>query len=119
MRGLIVGLALIGAFACGDGSPGRVVGEVLAGPTCPVEREGEPCDPKPLVGAAVIVTDEDGSDVAETTTGPLGRFEITIRPGTWQVTARSDEAMSCEGIEVIVTAGGETEITIPCDTGIR
>jgi hypothetical protein len=115
---MVMAVLLLVSSAC-SGEPGRIEGTVTAGPTCPVEREGEPCEDRPVSGASVIVSDEDGKDVAEATTDQDGRFSITIKPGTWNVTARTEKAMSCDGQLVEVTEADDAEVDISCDTGIR
>ncbi|MDH3307607.1 MAG: hypothetical protein OEO77_08845 [Acidimicrobiia bacterium] len=98
---------------------GRLDGQVLAGPTCPVERPGEVCEPAPVTGSVVftegdrvVVTielDTTGSYTAELPTGP---FFVTIDVG-------DTPFPRCEPVYILVVEGDNEPLDIMCDTGIR
>ncbi len=99
-------------------------GQVLLGPTCPVEAEGQPCEDSPATDVAVTVHEPSGSDpttpgeaVADGRTGDDGRFRIDLDPGDYLVTAEA--GMYCEPVPVAVVAGEYAEVDVHCDTGIR
>lgn len=98
--------------------PTGVRGVVLAGPTCPVQREGDTsCDDQPIP-ARIKVT--QGTRVVNAgVSGDDGRFALVVRPGRYTVAASSERAMSCADQDVTVPDGGWADITVRCDTGIR
>ena len=111
--------------ACGNtaapaGPLGSVLGTALQGPTCPVERPGDPaCAPRPVVGTvefrqtnrvvATAAIDSAGAFVAEL---PPGSYTVTVNVGTNQFPA-------CAPTELRVTAAMTTTVAVACDTGIR
>jgi Carboxypeptidase regulatory-like domain len=136
----LVGLLAVaagGSLACGgDGTPsaspvatvastavpatsGRLVGVVLAGPTCPVERADKPCPPRP-VDAAIEVTNPAGGVVASTRTNAAGRYHITLPAGPYTVVASTGAGLPmCQPVTATVAPGRRTRADITCDTGIR
>ncbi len=116
---LVVG-ACANKTGTGSGSTG-IQGEVVIGPTCPVEIAGSPCPPAPL--AAKITVKRDGNVVATLKTGSDGRFRIPLEPGTYTIEA---EALKPNPIQfmhplppVTVRQDGFTGVTISFDSGIR
>ncbi|HZQ84549.1 MAG TPA: hypothetical protein VFA83_06915 [Acidimicrobiales bacterium] len=100
------------------GSTG-VRGVVTAGPTCPVQREGDPsCDDKP-VPAHLVLQRGDGSTAASGDAGGDGQFFIAAGAGSYTLTATSPNAMRCASQPVSVTSGHVTDVHVSCDTGIR
>ena len=104
----------------GGGTPSGVRGVVTAGPVCPVERiPPDPnCADRPIE-ARVLVTHGGGGVVASGSSGSDGSFEIRVAPGHYEVTATTKFAMRCDSVAVDVAAGAFTDVTVPCDTGIR
>ena len=108
-------LALIVTLvACGGGSASSAVieGVVLAGPQCPVVQQDEPCPDEPIPA-------EVTAGRYSVRAGADGRFTLEVAPGTYEVTATSEHAMSCDPQHVSLAADGTTSITISCDTGVR
>jgi hypothetical protein len=134
----LVAVAAGGSLACGgDETPGaspgstvastavpaaaagRLVGVVLAGPTCPVERADKPCPPRP-VDAAIEVTNPAGGVVASTRTNAAGRYHITLPAGPYRVVASTGAGLPmCQPVTATVAPGRRTRADITCDTGIR
>lgn len=101
-----------------------VTGVVHLGPQCPVESPDDPCEDQPAAAVTVIVAEQlpgeayaAGAEVARTTTGADGSFTVELEPGEYVVTAEA--GMSCELMDVRVSAGSYADMDIPCDTGIR
>jgi hypothetical protein len=95
----------------------EISGRVVAGPTCPVEREDSPCPDRPVSGARVDIR---GSDYHESTaTNSQGRFSADAPSGTYRVTASSPSVFGCSEETVTVVEGRVTHVTVSCDTGIR
>jgi hypothetical protein len=96
-----------------------VYGLVSAGPTCPVERAGQPCPPRP-VAAAVDARDADGQIVASTRTDNAGRYALMLSPGTYTLVVDTGSSLPrCPSDSVVITAGPPLHSDISCDTGIR
>jgi hypothetical protein len=111
--------------AIGEPTPDSGVrGTVMLGPLCPVEVAGAPtpCPNQPVNGF-VIASDDEG-EVARVRTDVIGRFEMSLDPGTYTVVAELDND---EGAgpptpvpqTVVVTRGSFTEVNLEVDTGIR
>ena len=99
-----------------------VTGTVLAGPTCPVARPGDPaCAPQP-VAARVRFEDATGRAVATATSGADGGFRARVPSGTYTVVAgASTGGQLPRGIPatVSVPATGIDGLQVAMDTGIR
>ena len=125
MRCVIVGAAVSLIVGCGtpspqSGSDGRVSGHVLAGPTCPVERPGDPgCRPKPVQGTVQFAQGEHVVRSVRIDAG--GAFATGIPAGMYTVTVDTggNTFPVCAPVEVEVHADAEAVAEISCDTGIR
>jgi hypothetical protein len=123
---VLVAVAVLLA-ACGPGpspvaSPvGAISGTAHAGPTCPVERPGDPaCAPRPLAGATILIRDATGSDVATIITDAAGRFRVAVPPGVYTVIGQPVEGlMGNPGPVDIEVAEGDVTVELSYDTGIR
>lgn len=124
----IVVIVLIGAAvgACGLGplqGQGTLTGDVVAGPTCPVERVDNPCPPKPVPNREIQVLDTTGTIVASTKTDASGHFSLVLAPGDYQVNVPYTPGQI--GISQVtkgnvrVVANQSVYIKIELDTGIR
>lgn len=120
---LVSALLLAG---CGSGTgtapdvTGRVTGHALAGPTCPVERPGQPgCEPAPVKG--VVELAQGDRVVSSATLDADGSYAVEVPVGSYQVTVDvgGGPFPMCEPLDVEVTADGEVVADISCDTGIR
>jgi hypothetical protein len=96
-----------------------VDGYVTAGPTCPVERPGQPCPPRPLV-VTVQALDPSGRQVGAATSDAAGRYLIALPPGRYTLTAAGSSPLPrCPPTMVTIGADAATRADINCDTGIR
>jgi carboxypeptidase family protein len=96
-----------------------VYGVVSAGPTCPVERAGQPCPPRPL-SATVTATNTSTGTVASSHSDSLGRYTLPLPPGTYTVTATTGSAVPrCSPTTATVASGRAARADVTCDTGIR
>jgi hypothetical protein len=124
MRRLLAPLAaalvlLVGCDRHAADAPSAAIrGNVVAGPTCPVQREGSPCPPRPWTGS-VEATDEDGRSYSATTTND-GSFSLSVPPGSYTVVAVTGSGLP-RGVPQTVTlsTGAQQTITLVVDTGIR
>ena len=99
-----------------------VVGRVLAGPSCPVERPGDPaCAGRPVVGAKLHFDLADGTEGGFLTTDASGWYRMSLEPGDYVLTAEPVEGlMGTPGpIPFTVRDGAQTVLDVPYDTGIR
>ena len=111
----------------GELPPGSsvVVGLVTAGPVCPVERDppDPACAPRPVEGAVLVVTDATGREVARTTSGADGRYEIRLQPGAFEMAPQPVDGLigTPEPIPLHVSGPGEVpqRVDVGYDTGIR
>ena len=123
---VLVAVAVLLA-ACGPGpspvaSPvGGISGIALAGPTCPVERPGDPaCAPRPVAGATILIRDATGADVATIVTDAAGRFQVALPPGVYTVVGQPVEGLMGNPAPLDVeVAEGDVTIELSYDTGIR
>jgi Carboxypeptidase regulatory-like domain len=95
-----------------------IVGLVHRGPSCPVEQEAVPCPPRPTE-ANVEIRRPDGTLVATVRSGPDGRFRVPLAPGLYVLQAIPEEFGISKPVEVRVTEGDVTDVTVTIDTGVR
>ncbi len=97
-------------------------GWAVAGPTCPVERPGDPnCARRMVDGATLVVNDGGGAEVARFTTDGSGLFRVALPPGEYTVQASPVQGlMGTPGPATVeVQAAAETWLELAYDTGIR
>lgn len=100
------------------GGRGTIQGTVTAGPTCPVERVGQPCPPVPVVSR--VEARLGGASVASSQTSATGAFSMAVPPGTYTVVViGSGPFPRCPETPAVVAAGAVTTANVMCDTGIR
>jgi hypothetical protein len=128
---VVVVLAAILLAACGQGSATPSValipvsGQVLAGPTCPVERDppDPACAPRPVQGARLhIVSATTGAVVAEVTTDAAGTYAAVVPPGAYRLEGvdgmpgfAPPEPVPFEAVD----GAGPLTVDLEVDTGIR
>jgi hypothetical protein len=111
-----------GASTAPAASGGTGIGGVaVAGPTCPVERPGDSaCQPRPVEGAVIVVTDAAREEVGQATTDAQGQFFIPLAAGRYLVTAGDVEGLMGPPASMeVVVSDGEATIELEYDTGIR
>jgi hypothetical protein len=92
---------------------------VSAGPTCPVERVGSPCPPRPL-SAEVEARDPAGHLAATARSGSDGRYRLPLPPGQYTLSVASSGSFPrCPTATATVVAGELATVDVSCDTGIR
>lgn len=128
--------------SAGAGLTGTIAGDVVAGPTCPVEQADNPCPNRPVADRQVTIfaasaatgaatagaatagaTMQSGNPVASATTDANGDFSVRVPPGDYVVQVMAGPGMLGLRQEtsgaVIVTADQTTTVHIVLDTGIR
>ena len=114
-EGLIAGLL---RNAKGPGAGGRVT----AGPTCPVERPNDPaCAPRMVEGAALLVRDGAGKEVASYTTDGSGLFRVQPASRRYVLEPQPVEGLmgTAQPMPFAITGGEVTWLDVAYDTGIR
>jgi hypothetical protein len=117
---IAVALGVVPAALAAPASSG-VRGRVLAGPTCPVERPGDPaCAPRAVV-AIVTVSTPRHRVIRSVRSGSDGRFALTLAPGTYVLEPRAPAGPLPSGRPVLihVRTGKLTRVVLSMDTGIR
>ncbi len=115
-------LVVLAACSDGDGAGDRasgIRGQALAGPQCPVEMADSPCPDLPWQGT-VVATDTSSGETFTASTDADGRFELSLAPGTYEVTIdAASTPPTAEPLSVTVEEGSFAEIDLSVDTGIR
>jgi hypothetical protein len=106
-----------------SGPTGTIAGDVVAGPTCPVEQAENPCPPAVVKNRKVDVQTQAGTTVASTTTDANGHFSVAVPPGTYVVHVKIEQGQvgmrqTTPG-DVTVIANQTSTVHIELDTGIR
>ncbi len=100
----------------------RVVGVVLAGPTCPVAQSppDPACDDQPVAGAVLVITDVDGKEVGRVESNREGRFITRLPAGVYVLQPQPvDGLLGTAPPQEFVVESEPIELVIGYDTGIR
>jgi hypothetical protein len=104
-------------------SQGVLAGQVVAGPTCPVERAEDPCPPRPVPNRVVLIELPVGTLVAKAMTDAHGQFQVALAPGVYMVNVPGGGGLAGgrEGVRVQATVhvGQVSHVKLELDTGIR
>jgi hypothetical protein len=105
---------------------GDVVGRLLLGPTCPVERADDPCDPVARPTPVTLVAlGASGAEAARTVTLADGSFALDLPTGSYTLHAEGAGAPfpTIADTRVVVTAAATRthpqRVIVTGDTGIR
>jgi hypothetical protein len=105
---------------------GNLVGHLLLGPTCPVERVDDPCDPVRHPDPTVLVAlDASGGEAGRTVTLQDGSFALDLPPGSYILHADAPPSAlpRIADTAVVVPAGvtraSPQRVIVRGDTGIR
>ena len=113
-------LTACGGVPAGSVRDGSVHIVATVGPTCPVEKAGQPPCVAPYVGKLEIL-DPQGHRVADVTTTAAGTADVMLAPGTYSITAPRTGVLPriTQPVQVTVTAGSTVTAHVDFDTGIR
>ena len=115
---LLAGCGSLGAQP-GAAPSATLAGQVLAAPSCPVERAESPCPPRPVPGATVEVRDASGL-VSATSTDAAGRFSLVVPGGSYQVRATNAGGYRSTTEQQVQVAPGEAaSVRLVVDSGMR
>ena len=106
-----------------SGPTGTIAGDVVAGPTCPVEQAEHPCPPAVVKNREVDIQTPAGRTVATTTTDATGHFSVDVPPGQYVVHVKIEQGQvgmrqTTPG-DVTVSVNQTSTVHIGLDTGIR
>lgn len=94
-------------------------GLVLLGPQCPVVREDAPCPDAPHE-ATIDLWDAGGAYVTRIRSGSDGRFHVGLRAGDYVLEPEPGHPFPYAApVDVTVSRGEWTAVTVLYDTGIR
>ena len=97
-----------------------IEGQVLRGPTCPVERQGMPCE-EPYEATIVVWDAARTQRVIIFDSDDDGRFHVGLSPGEYYVEPQGDQQGLPRPEPQTVTVPADTfvSLTLRYDTGIR
>ena len=104
---------------------GTVIGRVILGPICPVERipPDSACAPKPYKTMINIFSTWTGSSYKSVSTDANGSFKLSLSPGVYSLEVSQPSGGSlyprCAVLKIFVVAKKVQNVTVNCDTGIR
>jgi hypothetical protein len=107
-----------GRSAASDPHSG-IRGQVLLGPTCPVERPGQSCV-RPYRATISVTNATTGRVVARVRSGANGFFAVALAAGRYMLVPQSGRPFPrARSQPVIVHPRRYTRVVIQYDTGIR
>ncbi len=96
-----------------------IIGEVLIGPTCPVERPGKTCE-RPYRTRITIRRETTHTLVARVHSSAQGRFRIALAPGRYLLLPQNRRPYPRSSRQVaMVRSHRYTAVLISYDSGIR
>jgi hypothetical protein len=104
---------------------GTVIGRVILGPVCPVERipPDPACAPRPYKSTINAWSTWTGSSYKPVQTDANGVFRLSLPPGAYSLAASpatgSGPYPRCAVTKILVVAKKSQNVTVNCDTGIR
>jgi hypothetical protein len=121
---LVIWLLLLVADGCsqsvGAEHSGSLLVTVTAGPTCPVERVGDPsCARRPVNGARLRLDGPSRMTVTTDASGTARKADIPV--GAYRLVAQPVDGLmgTPAPLRVVIRRGDATRIAVSYDTGIR
>lgn len=122
---LVASSLLVGCTAPSAGPAYTAAGRAVAGPTCPVEPASPvpgQCDPRPVAGAVLVITDATGHEVTRVTTGADGAWTASLGSGRYTLTPQPVAGLL--GVARAITFDiplrpGVAALDVEYETGIR
>jgi hypothetical protein len=116
---LLAVVAACGSSAQQHPATANLQGTVTASPTCPVERQGQPCPPAPVAGG-IEARDVDGNVMASGAITADGSYALSVRPGTYTLHVVVPAVLPrCTDTPATVRDGTIEHVDVHCDSGIR
>lgn len=102
---------------------GTLSGQIVAGPTCPVERADDPCPDKPVPNRALVIRAKVNGATTNLVSDAQGRFSLALPTGAYIVSVAAGPGMigmrQVTSGDVVVIGGQTVTLKIVLDTGIR
>jgi hypothetical protein len=104
---------------------GTIIGHVILGPICPVERipPDPACAPRPYKSTINVWSTWTGSSYQPVKTDANGLFKLSLPPGAYSLAVSRPSGGSifprCTDLKISVGAKKTQNVTVNCDTGIR
>jgi hypothetical protein len=103
-----------------SGATALLSGVVRAGPSCPVERPGHPCKPRPLGNIRVEARSVPAGVITSTRTSTAGHYVLRLSQGRYLLVAMTGQVPPrCPQVHISVTPPAPVRADINCDSGIR
>ena len=116
MRALVLAaVVLLAAFAAPAQARTPVSGAALLVSTCPVQRPGDDCGPRPLPALALRF-EARGHRVVAATTDAGGRFRVLLARGRYAVRVAGQVHLRC--LDTVVVPG-RRHVDLHFDNGLR
>jgi hypothetical protein len=115
VRVLAVAVVMLAVVASPASARSRVTGTALVVTTCPVERLGEDCGPRPLPGLHLRFRAARKPAVAATTDGH-GRYRVLLGRGRYAVTVAGRPRLRC--LDTLLVPG-RRHVDLRFDNGLR
>ena len=120
---LLIGVLILVLATCSIYNPtprgSGIEGQVLIGPMCPVEQQGQECPDQPYQ-ATLTVNSLNGVEVMQFQTDAQGHFSVPLVPGAYSLHPESPNGAPFAGDQsFVVETGKHTRITVNYDSGIR
>jgi hypothetical protein len=120
---LLIGVLILVLATCSIYNPtprgSGTEGQVLIGPMCPVEQQGQQCPDQPYQ-ATLTVNSLSGAQIMQFQTDAQGRFSVPLVPGEYILHPESPNGIPFAGDQsFVVETGRYTRLTVNYDSGIR
>jgi hypothetical protein len=115
VRVLAVAVVMLAVVASPASARSRVTGTALVVTTCPVQRPGDDCGPRPLPGLHLRFRAARHRAVAATTDGD-GRYRVLLGRGRYAVTVAGQSPLRC--LDTLVVPG-RRHVDLHFDNGLR
>ncbi|MBN2118300.1 MAG: carboxypeptidase regulatory-like domain-containing protein [Anaerolineales bacterium] len=119
----LVGVLILVLATCSIYNPtprgSGIEGQVLIGPLCPVEQQGQECSDGPYQ-ATLTVNSPNGIQIVQVKTDAQGHFRIPLVPGRYSLHPETPDGVAVAGDQAfVVETGRYTQLTVHYDSGIR
>src|SRR5512134_3139691 len=115
----LIGVLILVLATCSIYNPtprgSGIEGQVLVGPVCPVEQDGQACPDQPYQ-ATLTVFNRNGLQIAQFQTDTQGHFRVPLVPGEYILHPESPDGISFAGDQsFVVETGRYTQLTVNYD----